>query len=375
MKIGVITIVLNENYGGILQAFALQKVLKEMGHDVTLIDRWRGWHFSFWGKCKSYSKRIVERFLLGRNTPIRYDIALQNEINVISKYTRPFIDKYIKRIITRDFSEIKAKDFDAYIIGSDQIWRAPASRPQLYNAYLNFAKDWNVKRISYAASFGTNEWEYSEEETFVCGNLLKKFDAISVREIGGVDLCRQKFNVEAKFVLDPTMLLDKEIYSRLFETAGTPKSEGELFCYILDKDDIKDQIITNIAEITKFRPFYVNSKYQDRTAPIEERVQPPVEEWLRGFHDAKFVITDSFHGCVFSIIYNKPFVVYKNHNRGNARFDSLLKTFNLENRVCKEIVDLHSILNEPINWDIVNQKLTSLKEVSFKFLKSSLLSS
>lgn len=375
MRIGVITIVLNENYGGILQAFALQTVLKEMGHEVTLIDRWRGWHFTLFGKYKSYAKRFIKKHLLGANIPVRYDVAVQNEIKAISTHTRPFIEKYIKRIITRDFKNIKPNDFDAFIVGSDQIWRAPASRPQLYNVYLEFAKKWDVRRISYAASFGTDVWEYDEKETCDCGELLKKFDAVSVRETGGVDLCRQKFNVEAKFVLDPTMLLDKEIYSRLFETAGTPKSEGELFCYILDKDDIKDQIITNIAEITKFRPFYVNSKYQDRTAPIEERVQPPVEEWLRGFHDAKFVITDSFHGCVFSIIYNKPFVVYKNHNRGNARFDSLLKTFNLENRVCKEIVDLHSILNEPINWDIVNQKLTSLKEVSFKFLKSSLLSS
>jgi hypothetical protein len=372
MKIGVITIVLNENYGGILQAFALQKVLKEMGHDVTLIDRWRGWYFSFWGKCKSYSKRFVERFLLGRNTPIRYDIALQNEIKVISKYTRPFIDKYIKRIITRDFSEIKANDFDAYIIGSDQIWRAPASRPQLYNAYLDFAKDWNVKRISYAASFGTNEWEYSEEETFVCGNLLKKFDAISVREIGGVHLCKEKFNVDAKFVLDPTMLIKKEEYSKLFENAETQQSVGELFCYILDKDRIKEQIITDVAATTNYKPFFINSKYQEITAPIAERIQRPVEEWLRGFYDAKFVVTDSFHGCVFSIIYNKPFIVYKNNSRGNARFDSLLKTFNLEDRVYNKEFGLDTIINNNINWDFVNEKLSKLQKYSYNFLESSL---
>ena len=124
MRIGVITIVLNENYGGILQAFALQTVLKEMGHEVTLIDRWRGWHFTLFEKYKSYSKRFIKKHLLGANIPVRYDVAVQNEIKAISTHTRPFIEKYIKRIITRDFKNIKPNDFDAFMATKQAIEKA-----------------------------------------------------------------------------------------------------------------------------------------------------------------------------------------------------------------------------------------------------------
>ena len=372
MKIGVRTIVLNENYGGILQAYALQRILREMGHDATLIDRRRGFHMPFGAKCKSYTKRFLMRYILNKNIPVRIDAKIENDIKIMSTYTRPFIDKYIKRIITSDFSNISERDFDAYIVGSDQIWRAPASRPQLYNVFLEFTQGWNVKRLSYAASFSTEEWEYNNEETEHCGKLLRKFDKVSVREISGVNLCKKKFDKEATFVLDPTMLIEKEEYSKLFEDANTAQSNGELFCYILDKSNEKERLINNVAKIKGYKPFFVNSKYQDETAPIEERIQPPVEEWLRGFHDAKFVITDSFHACVFSIIYNKPFIVYKNEGRGNARFDSLLRTFGLEERSFSDINALENIANKEINWEEVNKKLKSLKEQSLNYLKEAL---
>lgn len=372
MKIGVVTIVLNENYGGILQAYALQHILKNLGHEATLIDRWRGFYMSPLGKCKSYTKRFLLKYLLRKNIPVRYDAKIKNDIKIISTHTRPFIDKYIKRIITRDFSNIKKNDFDAFIVGSDQIWRAPASRPQLYNVFLEFAQNWNVKRISYAASFGTDEWEYNDAETKRCGELLKKFNDVSVRELSAVSLCKEKFGVDATFVLDPTLLITREEYNNLWKTANTAQSDGELFCYILDKDAKKSELIGTIAKEKGYKPFFVNSKYQDETAPLKERIQPPVEEWLRGFHDAKFVITDSFHACVFSIIYNKPFIVYKNKGRGNARFESLLKTFGLEDRAFSSIEELTSVINNDIDWDKINHTLANLKKESLNYLTSAL---
>ncbi len=372
MKIGAITIVLNENYGGIMQAYALQRILKEMGHDTTLIDRKRGFSMSFWAKCKSYSKRFFMKYILNQNIPVRIDAKIENDIRIMSTYTRPFINKYIKRIITRDFSNINEHDFDAYIVGSDQIWRAPASRPQLYNVYLDFAKEWDVKRVAYAASFGTEEWEYTDTETEVCKKLVERFDSVSVREISGVNLCKEKFNIDATFVLDPTMLIEREKYTELFEKAETPQSNGELFCYVLDNDKQKDALIRSVTEKKNYRPFFINSRYQDETAPIEERIQPPVENWLRAFHDAKFVITDSFHACVFSIIYNKPFIVYKNEERGNARFDSLLKTFGLEDRSFTNYEDLGALIDKEIDWEKVNNTHAVLKEKSYNYLASAL---
>ena len=373
MRIGIITIVLNENYGGILQAYALQKVLKDMGHNVTHIDRWRGFHMTFWGKCLSYPKRFIQKHLFGKDIAIRPDVKIENDIKIISTHTRHFIDKHIKRIITKDFTNIKRGDFDAFVVGSDQIWRARASRPQLNNVYLEFAKDWEVKRIAYAASFGTDEWEYTPEETTLCSNLIKLFNVVTVREKSAVSICKERYGINATFVLDPTMLVNRETYNKLFIDSGTPQSDGELFCYILDKSNEKDTLITDIANKTGYKPFYVNSKYQDITAPIAERIQPKVEEWLRAFYDAKFVITDSFHACVFSIIYNKPFIVYKNETRGNTRFDSLLQTFNLEDRAFTKERDTALILNSQIDWSAINKTLQTLKESSYKILKSSLM--
>ena len=119
-------------------------------------------------------------------------------------------------------------------------------------------------------------------------------------------------------------------------------------------------------------PFYVNSRYEEFGAPLEERIQQPVEKWLRAFYDAEFVITDSFHACVFSIIFNKPFIVYGNKERGYARFDSLLKIFGLEERIATSLNDIDKIINKPIDWNNVNSIHTEWKENSISFLINNL---
>ena len=177
-------------------------------------------------------------------------------------------------------------------------------------------------------------------------------------------LCREHFGVEALHVLDPTMLLDKEDYIRLIEAAGTPKSKGTLLNYILDETSEKRALIERIAKEKGLVPFRVNSRVEDRTAPIEERIQPPVEKWLRGFYDAEFVVTDSFHACVFSILFGKPFVVVGNKERGIARFESLLKMFGLEDRLVCNIDDYNHV--GEMKYD--EGRLQEKREQSRKFL-------
>ena len=187
-----------------------------------------------------------------------------------------------------------------------------------------------------------------------------------------IELCKKHFGIEAQHVLDPTLLLTATDYIKLFKEANTAKSNGNLMCYILDNNKEKDFMIQQIACKLNLSPFSVNSKYEVLDAPIEERIQPPVEKWLRGFHDAEMVFTDSFHGCVFSIIFNKPFWVIGNKERGNARFDSLLKLFDLESRR----IDISHINNidfmQPINWDKINTTKKEWQEKSLKFLKDNL---
>lgn len=368
MRIGILTLPLHINYGGILQAYALQTVLERMGHEVHLITiKKKPFTLPLYIRPFCYGKRILKN-MLGEKTPIFYERIHQQEQIEIRQHTSKFIFQYIKQAFYSDYTEIKSSDFDAIVVGSDQVWRPPYfGNNNMEQAYLQFAEGWNIKRIAYAASFGTDDWEYSPEQTVRCGNLLKKFDAISVRESSATALCQTHFNVKANWVLDPTLLLDATDYLQLIKNANTPKSKGNLFCYILDETEEKKKLINQVATQNNWVPFSVKAQSENVKDPITQRIQPPIEEWLRGFWDAKFVITDSFHGCVFSIIFNKPFITIGNKGRGQARFDSLLKLFSLENRLINGTMRLSNLSNN-INWDIINSIKEEKKKESTIFL-------
>jgi hypothetical protein len=376
MKIGILTLPLHNNYGGILQAYALQTVLKRMGHDAVVIDKSREIKLPIlsFSRYFLYFKLLAHKVLVDRNTTIFWERKHNREYKVISTYTLPFIQKYIKRFVAeRDYSNIKQGDFDAFVVGSDQVWRPKYfGRDILSNAFLFFAKDWDVKRISYAASFGTEEWEYTEAQTLECKEWIKKFDTLSVRESSAVQLCKEHLGVDALHVLDPTMLLSATDYIQLFKEANHPQSPGSLMCYVLDETEDKQKVVSNVEETLNLTAFSVNSKYEVRTAPLEERIQPPVEAWLRGFYDAEFVVTDSFHACVFSILFEKPFIVYGNKDRGMARFHSLLSIFGLENRLVTSSAEAQKVISVPIDWSAVNAKKKGWQEKSYNFLKNNL---
>lgn len=369
MRIGLLTLPLHTNYGGILQAYALQTVLERMGHEVCLIEKRR--KQATWKMPYLYGKRILMN-LKGIKTPIFYEQIKKRESSIISQNTDKFITKYIKRQLVNKYTELDKNDFDIIIVGSDQVWRFKYwGRTEIKNAYLAFTKGWNIKRIAYAASFGTDKWESSKLQTLILRKLAMQFNVISVREMSGIELCQRYLKVEATQVLDPTMLLDTDDYIQLFKNTDTPQSNGTLLSYILDAGNEKEAIINKIANDLHLLPFHVNSKIEDATAPLEKRIQPSVEQWLRGFYDAKFVITDSFHACVFSILFKKPFIVYGNVERGLARFTSLLKVFGLENRLITSINDWNNNFSD-INWDKVYAQLDLHRARSKDFLTASL---
>lgn len=376
MRIGIITLPLHNNYGGILQAYALQTVLKRMGHDAVVIDKSRYIKLPIFSldRYVVYFKRLVRKILFDRSMPVRWDKVANDKVKTISTYTDPFLDKNISRYEANfDYSNLSQRNFDAFVVGSDQVWRPKYFGQNIIsNAFLSFAKDWNVKRISYAASFGTEEWEYTEEQTSECKDWIKKFDAVSVRESSAVKLCKEHLGVDALHVLDPTMLLSATDYIQLFKEANTPQSPGTLMCYVLDLNEDKQKVISFVEHTLNITAFSVNSKYEDPNAPLDERVQPPVETWLRGFYDADFVVTDSFHACVFSIFFKKPFIVYGNDERGMARFHSLLSVFGLENRLIINSADAQKVIAEPIDWNAVNIRKKEWQEKSLNFLKNNL---
>lgn len=338
MKIGIITLPLNANYGGILQAYALQTILKKLGHNVEHIEikHKRMVLPSFPKSVFIYAKRVIKKMIGRWNYPIMWERYV-NEVEepICLKNTSKFISTQLNVRLIKSFSDINRTDYEAFVVGSDQIWRPIYFKP-IQNAFLAFAKDWNVKRIAYAPSFGVDVCEYTNTELLECSKLIKKFDIVTIREDSGIKLCNLFWGIDkCQKVLDPTMLLKKDDYLKLIK--DTPCSNGDIMLYVLDFNCNTEKLISQILKIISGEPFIVGSKYSNLKEDIKDRIQPPVEKWLAGFRDAKFVITDSFHACVFSIIFNKPFVVLGNHKRGMSRFNSLLNEFKLQNRLVSNI--------------------------------------
>lgn len=378
MKIGILTQPLHNNYGGLLQNYALQQVLMDMGHDVETVD----WHPSSISPIKEWlwaKKELILCSLKKDTQKPRYQLTLPEE-RIISKYTKVFINKYLRVCPQKvkqqvDFCSVDERmAYDAYIVGSDQVWRPNYNLFQTA-LFLDFVKRDNVKRIAYAASFGTSDWEFTPQMTEECSELAKQFDLITVREESGVKLCREHLGVEATQVLDPTMLLNRKDYEKVVLAENEVNSVGTLFHYILDPNDEKRGLIERLAAEQGLRPFTIMPKCQaenrtkwDVKHRIEDCVFPSVTSWLRGFMDAEMVVVDSFHGAVFSIIFNKPFWVVGNKKRGNARFESLLGLFGLEDRMIElgQKVDW----NAHIDWEKVNETRQKEKERSIGLLKS-----
>ena len=321
-KIGILTQPLGPNYGGILQAYALQEVLRRMGHTVETIDfRKEPPH---WRQIASVVKGTLLRRPLAR--PLR-----AKDREAFTAHTGHFIHRHIA-LSPRFASETAVKDYcdrqnyDALIVGSDQVWREDYS-PHLPTFFLDFLPDGSTtKRIAYAASFG-NRNPMSPEMMAHVRPFARRFDAISVREHSGIELAQKLFGVDATEVLDPTMLLSGDDYRALF-ASQSDDLPGNLFVYVLDRTEEKTCFIREEAEKRGLTPFELLPRERSLHEELfrsnkEPFVLPPVELWLKSIAESDFVITDSFHGTVFSIIFGKPFMTIINNDRGADRFYSL----------------------------------------------------
>lgn len=380
MKIGILTQPLKTNYGGLLQAFALQVVLKRMGHEVWTVDL--PIRRTFYRDCKGIIGRLVLKYLFRRKDvdnilPLR---PTKSEFEVIAQHTNKFIKKNIQTTdrvsLVENITVLEKYNFDAYIVGSDQVWR-PRYSPGITTFFLDFlSEDKKTKRIAYAVSFGVDSWEYKSNLTEKCRILAQKFDAISVREDSGIQLCKRYLNVNAKHLVDPTMLLNQEKYISLVNKEDLPKREKSLMVYVLDNTIEKEsmvQKVTNQLNLTINSVMPKTEYSKESRKNLNDCIFPSVTLWLKVFIDAHFVVTDSFHGTVFSIIFNKPFIVIGNKERGLSRFSSLLKMFGLENRLVSSLDDLTTELIEtPIDFKKVNRIRKEQQRIAIDFLNSAL---
>ncbi len=378
MKIGIVTLPFNWNYGGILQTYALQSVLKKLGHEPITINR-DTVVMPLKMKIFSFLRRLFLRVIFRKKVVVR-TWAYKSEEKLIRQHTDRFIRENIKTTdlfaSEKDFKSINQYKFDAFIVGSDQVWR-PKYSPSLKNHFLGFlsANDKSL-RIAYAASFGVENWEYNDQQTKRCSLYAKKFSAISVRENSAISLCKDYLGVNSTHVLDPTMLIPKEEYIELVHNDKIPSHDGKLFNYVLDSSPDIKKIIDLIASELSLKPFSSTARGSFRDLGqkhISDCVFPPITAWIRGFMDADFVVTDSFHGTAMSIVFNKPFLSIGNRKRGITRFKSLLSLFGIENRLVYEFDQtIETIIQTPIDYLTVNKKMEQMKQHSILFLQNAL---
>lgn len=333
MKIGILTLPIAENYGGILQAVALYRLLQTQGHEVVLVYKQNANHLALWKKIV-ISALVKVPFHDFKGLKSRH--RAKQERQERKAFHRPFVEGQIlsisKDLFTKEDLEAFAREeaFDAVIVGSDQVWRKRYINDAYYKSYfLDFVDSAKTRKIAYAASFGKDHWE-GEGDAEVIAALLRDFTAVSTREASGVAVCRDTFGYEgAEHVLDPTLLMDKSFYIdeiiSKHDVSSVPR--GGLVTYVLDEADEKRDIIEAVQA-----GLHIGSTHHLKGFSRSDEICT-VPQWLAAFAYADFVVTDSFHGMVFAILFEKNFVVIANHSRGLDRFTSLLSLFGLEDRL------------------------------------------
>lgn len=356
MKIGIVTQQLHNNYGGLLQNYALQYVLKKSGHNVKTID------YVFRLPVTRYILSTCKQIILGairfKKPNIHHYIAIPSlRKSIISQFVDIYINK-TKTVHSYNKNIIREEGFDIVITGSDQVWR-PIYNYYIKDMYLEFVPD-NVRKIAYAASFGVDSWEYTDKQTQQCAKLAKKLNAISVREYSGIDHCRKFLGVEAKWVVDPTILAGKEAYMPLIDKKY---NEKYIFAYVLDQTPQKVRFINQIAK---------ENGLDIRMHGSEKNATLSVEEWLSLIANSSIVITDSFHGTVFSILFHREFYSIVNKARGGSRFFSLLKPLGLECRV-GDVEEIETSQIQNVDWKHIDNVLQKQREDSMNFLINALI--
>ena len=275
-----------------------------------------------------------------------------------------FLKNHVKiKEIKSSYSELREKDYDLLMVNSDQTWTGHRNNTtDLLNiGFLKFAENWTIPRFVYGASLGSNHWKYSKNVEIIARRLLKKFSGVSVREKRAKKIVEKHLGIHPEFVLDPTFIIDKKYYLDLIKDFNINFNfeEKYLCVYQLDKNILLEKLIKKASQTLNYKIYKVN-RYKENY----------IENFIFYMNISKAVITDSYHGTLFSIIFRKPFISYLNKQRGGGRFISLIETFNLGKRIIfpKNFKKVNiNLLKTQLN---INQSLMKyLKNNSINFLK------
>ena len=317
-----------DDHGAILTAYALQQFITECGYSSELLKCW-----------KNYSEEKRKQ-------------GISNKFS--SKYMSISDEEYstYQDLFEKSNNEKIMSKYVAFITGSDQVFRAEWVPDSWFLTFVN-----GKGKIALSASFGKNDFTCPDSNRY---NRIRKsiesFDFLSVREDEGVSLCKRYFNREALWILDLVFLVDDILYHNLADTIAINGSDY-IFCYVRDINTNVTSMINRIADEHKCQPVYCSESME-------------IEEFLFYIKHSKMIITDSYHGLCFSIIFNKDFLCILNVLRGKSRFESLARQLGLPHKNFVEEKDIMLINNlKTINYYPIIQTLNANRTKDRELLK------
>lgn len=389
MRIGIVTYwTSTDNYGQQLQAYALQNVLRKSGHDPYLI------RFA-----KSYMQTILDRILWYIRSPraVIYRLSAEgrhearearreshlaaiwqekNKERQFGAFQESWLSVSATVYHTLDELQDCPPAADVYIAGSDQIWGKPLLEPSSGVLFLDFGS-MSTRRIAYAASIGR---QLEETEKPVFRRYLRRFDAVSVREVSAQQQCSE-VGVRAQITLDPTLLLHADDY--LPVRSECPGEKGTLYAFLYCVNVKKpeeiywEQIDGYLSKKGLTARIVMSSGYHTGREIIDNHksVFATIPQWLNMIAEAECVFTTSYHGVIFSIIMHRPFIVFKlteGHFWGNDRLSTLLGSTGLTGRIFNPALSIEEQMSAPIDWKAVDSLLAQQREESMNFLLKNL---
>lgn len=362
MKIGILTFHEADNCGAVLQAYALTETLKSniKNAEVEIIN----YHMPYITHQYKYISLNTNGFI-----PLLKSIGsslfhIKRKISSKPKY-KNFRTKHMVISGMKYLESTEIQNYDAYIVGSDQVWNKGITNGDSV-FFLDFA-DKKSKKISYAASIAKDN--LSDIEFQEIADNLGSFDAVSVREISAANNLQQYTTKKVYQVLDPTLIADKSIWNNLIKIDSC--DEPYILVYMVDFNKEVLEVAKEMSKKLNLPVWCITTATKTKGYDFRFIKDIGPIEFLQLFSSAKFIISSSFHGTAFSIIFNKNFVTMP-HKETSSRMTDLLHLLGLEDRILNGVNELENNLKLEINYDVVNRKLEDLKELSLTFLKESL---
>ncbi|MDD4608984.1 MAG: polysaccharide pyruvyl transferase family protein [Bacteroidaceae bacterium] len=362
MKIGILTFHCAHNYGTVLQAYALQEFLKSQGHTVSILD-YRPEYILHLYKVFTLKKKKNASWLVYFKSVVSRLLTL----SIRKKRFKAFDTFITERMqLSSPLFDVADSAFDAYVFGSDQIWNPIICHGFDERFFGDFKAARGKKRIAYAASMSA--FKLDDYQVGYYRDKLQHLDCIGVREESLKDLLTPLTDKPISVVIDPTLLVGSEVFNPI---AVAPKRERKyVLVYQINKNKHAFELAHKIAKEQDADVVEIVASWLDyRTSPNKIQCASP-EEFLGYIKHACFVITTSFHGTVFSVLFEKPFYTLKVHSGADARAASLLESLGLSNRFIDGTALPEKYLT--MNVEEVSGRLAELRKSSYSFLESSL---